>query len=97
MMEVSVKSRCGACNAGEPVGRHKGVVVHSARWADGRAIPGTVYACHNFDAECRHGAEGFGFYIFAWLPRRRRNGKLRWLTWVEDHLDGTFTLGNRAH
>ncbi len=40
--------------------------------------------------------EYFGYYIFAWLPKKCRNGKWRWLCWLEKHDDGTYTLGNRA-
>jgi hypothetical protein len=53
--------------------------------------------CPNWDGEFRHVAEALGFYTFAWRPRRCRNGKLRWLTWIERHDDHTYTLGNRAH
>lgn len=49
------------------------------------------------DDEDRLNVEPFGYYTFAWLPKRCRNGKIRWLTWVERHDDGTYTLGNRAH
>jgi hypothetical protein len=48
------------------------------------------------DSEGRLSYEPLGVYIFAWRPRRCRNGKTRWLCWVERHSDGTFTLGNRA-
>jgi len=37
--------------------------------------------------------EPYGFHEFAWKPRRCRNGKIRWLCWVERHSNGTFTKG----
>lgn len=81
---------------GEPAGMGDGEIVHSVRDAEGRATK-HVHRCLNFDDECRNGAEGFGYYTVAWWPVRRRNGRISWLTWVERHDDGTFTLGNRAH
>lgn len=38
----------------------------------------------------------FGYFIFAWLPKRCRNGKVRWLAWLEKHSDGSYTAGDRA-
>lgn len=32
-----------------------------------------------------------GYCTTAWLPKRCRNGKVRWLTWVDRHSDGTYT------
>lgn len=49
-----------------------------------------------YDSEGRNPVEPLGYYEFAWRPRRCRNGRVRWLCWVERHSDGTFTLGNRA-
>ena len=52
------------------------------------------------DPEFRTGGEPFGLYVFAWLPKKCRNGKWRWLCWVERHGYGknkTYTIGNRAH
>lgn len=52
------------------------------------------------DKEFRLEGEEFGFFIFSWLPRKCRNGKWRWLCWLEKHGYGehaTYTLGNRAH
>lgn len=95
-MNVSVESRCIACKRHEPVGFRRGRVVHSVRDGDGCATAES-FGCADFDAECRHAAEPLGFYSFAWRPRRCRNRRLRWLTWVERHADGSFTLGNRAH
>jgi hypothetical protein len=46
--------------------------------------------------ELRYTSEPFGLYIFSWVPRKCRNGKWRWLRWLEQHRDGTYTLGNRA-
>jgi hypothetical protein len=37
--------------------------------------------------------EEFGAHRFAWLPRRCRNGRLRWLRTLERHRDGSYTLG----
>lgn len=92
-MNIAVKSRCEACNRGEPVGHRRGKIVHRTEaWFGSGFIE-----CPNWDDECRHAAEGLGYYRVAWWPVRCRNGKLRWLTWIEDHLDGTFSLGNRAH
>jgi hypothetical protein len=48
---------------------------------------------HLYDNEGRHVAESYGFHVFAWLPQQCRNGKIRWLTWLERHNDGTHTLG----
>lgn len=48
------------------------------------------------DTEGRLACDSLGFYFFAFWPRRCRNGKIRWLCWLEKHDDGTFTLGNRA-
>ena len=45
-----------------------------------------------FDEECRHVAEPHGLTVFAWWPRTCRNGKRRWLTWLEHHADGTYTF-----
>lgn len=53
--------------------------------------------CVDYDSECRHVGEPMGFFRFAWWPVRCRNGKRRWLEWVECHCDGTYTLGDRAH
>jgi hypothetical protein len=49
------------------------------------------------DPEYRLKRESFGLYVFAWLPKKCRNGKWRWLCWLEKHSGGTYTLGNRAH
>lgn len=94
-MFLSVKSECEACTRDEPVGRCKGVIVHSRRGPD-RHIIGGHYPCKNWDDECRHAAEPLGFYTFALLPTKCRNGKWRWLCSIEDHGDGTYTRGNRA-
>lgn len=45
------------------------------------------------DEEGRHCCEPIGYSFFAWLPVKCRNGKIRWLTAVERHVDGTYTLG----
>ncbi len=52
--------------------------------------------CPDYDPEGRHIAEPLGFYTFTWWPKICRNGKRRWMTWVERHRDGTYTLGDRA-
>lgn len=102
-MTVSVKSQCPHCDKGRPVSfsPRRGMMLHSVYGtdADGRewAMKGEFTRCRNYDVECRHLAEPFGFYTFAWLPRRCRNGRKRWLCWVERHPDGTYTYGNRAH
>lgn len=44
-----------------------------------------------WDEEGKSVVEPCGFYVFAWLPRRCRNGKVRWLCWLERHRDGTYT------
>lgn len=95
-MAVAVQSRCLACDRKEPVGLKLGAAVHSIRDSVGRAVSG-FFPCLNFDDECRHIGEPLGFYVFAWKPRRCRNGRLRWLKWVERHADGSFTLGDRAY
>lgn len=75
-------------------------MAHAIYYKDGagrtHALKGEFMRCQNFDREMRHGAEPLGLYVFAFLPKRCRNGKTRWLTWVERHKDGTYTLGNRA-
>lgn len=101
-MSVGVENKCPSCLRGEPLGKLRGKMVHSIYYVDqstGRthALKGEFMRCKNYDEEMRHGAEPLGFYEFAWLPRRCRNGKLRWLTSVEHHSDGTYSLGNRAH
>jgi hypothetical protein len=53
--------------------------------------------CSMYDRELRHAAESMGFYMIAWRPVHCRNGYWRWLRWVEQHSDGTYSLGNRAH
>lgn len=44
-----------------------------------------------FDDELVAPWEYLGFATFAWLPKKCRNGKLRWLCWVDQHRDGTYT------
>lgn len=94
---VSFKSQCGACDRGDPVGNIDGRMVHCARDARGRAIYRQFIPCLNFDGECRGLAEPFGWVMFAWLPKRCRNGRWRWLRSVERHSDGSYTLCDRAH
>ena len=37
--------------------------------------------------------EAFGQHRFAWVPKKCRNGKVRWLKTLEQHHDGSYTLG----
>jgi hypothetical protein len=85
-MSVAAESQCSFCNEGRKPYRYGYQWIH----------PGPV-PCANYDSELRHVSEAFGLYVFAWLPKRCRNGRLRWLTWLEQHRNGTFTLGNRAY
>lgn len=95
-VHVAVQSQCERCNLGQPVGMGpRGEMVH-AIYQNGKALPGVFAGCGNYDDECRHLAEPFGYYTFAFLPKKCRNGQRRWLCWVERHQDGTYTLGNRA-
>lgn len=107
-MSVSVQNQCPSCAKGHPyvdrgnrsaTRRHRFYHSIYGTQENGQeyALRGELIACLNFDNEDRHLAEPFGFYIFAWLPHRCRNGRLRWLRWLEHHSDGTYTLGNRAH
>ena len=48
------------------------------------------------DAEGRWPIEPYGYFTFAWMPKRCRNGRLRWLCWVQRHDDGSYTLGDNA-
>jgi hypothetical protein len=43
------------------------------------------------DSEGKFAWEPEGFFMFAVLPRRCRNGKTRWLCTLERHSDGTYT------
>lgn len=99
---VGVPNLCDLCAAHQRVvkvarGPAAGRMAHPLLSAIGQEQQGEFLLCKNYDDECRHGAEPLGFYTFAWLPVRTRNGKRRWLTNVERHDDGTYTLGNRAH
>jgi hypothetical protein len=92
-MNVSVEIKCPSCRLGmKPKIRR----VLKPYFAYHPYSYGSV-RCDSYDSELRHVAEGFGFYRFVFWPVRCRNGLLRWLTWVEAHPDGTYTLGNRAH
>ena len=105
---VAAQSQCPSCIKGHPyvdggsrsaTRRHR--FYHSVYGTreDSReyALRGEFTACLNFDPEDRHIAEPLGFYVFAWLPRSCRNGRVRWLRWLERHSDGSYTLGNRAY
>lgn len=99
---IGAKSQCEACNRGEAVERltrgvGRGRIVHPQLSQTGQVMRSETVRCLNWDSENRHIAESLGWYTFAWMPKRCRNGKLRWLCWVERHSDGTYTLGNRAH
>jgi hypothetical protein len=48
---------------------------------------------HRRDSEGTAVWESFGPHRVAWLPKRCRNGKVRWLKTLERHRDGTYTLG----
>ena len=96
----SVESKCAACLRGEPVGISYGMAWHLARDENGIAASGPDYRyrCLNFDDECRRFGEPYGYIMFAWKPVKCRNGKWRWLRWVERHNPGcSYTLSNRAH
>lgn len=102
----SVQLRCPTCLAGDvKVGWRHGMIVHRLPWPPpeevwwgGRPKQTYVYRrCVDYDLEGRHVSEAMGFYRFAWKPVRCRNGKHRWLRWVECHADGTYSLGDRAH
>lgn len=90
-MTNSFQKQCDWCRLGGVLVRHRGTLRHPGI---GR---GETMPCADWDAEGRSIGEPVGFYVFAWLPVRCRNGKVRWLTWVERHDGGTYTLGNRAH
>lgn len=105
MSDIAFESQCALCN--EP-GRKRiilkgGAMMHyqppSVRLVPRAIEPNDpIYVrCNNYDDECRSLGEPFGWFTFAWLPRRCRNGKRRWLVSLERHSDGTYTLGNRAH
>ena len=98
-MSVSVQSQCQSCNNGMKPHHspHDGAVMHGLHYFNGHGwlpAPGNEQ-CGNYDDECRHIAEPLGFSLFAFTPKRCRNGRWRWLRFVEKHPDGTFTL-NRA-
>lgn len=94
-MTVSVASQCASCDIGLPVVRPHFAEPRGMMHID--AAKGRGWLCGNYDSECRHIGEPLGWYTFAWRPKMCRNGLLRWLTWVERHDDGTYSLGNRAH
>src|SRR5262249_22786014 len=86
------------CGTDDTRGRYLGLALPKIEGETINTLTGERYLpCPDWDWEFRHVSEPLGFYMFAWWPRRCRNGKLRWLTSVERHDDGTFTLGNRAH
>jgi hypothetical protein len=88
---ISYKLTCPHCIVGD---RRWGGRLTLSRIVH-KYLPGQP-VCDEWDEEFRN-FEPLGLYVFAWLPRRCRNRKIRWLTWLERHSDGTYTLGNRAH
>jgi hypothetical protein len=99
MEGVAVQSQCEPCNRGTRILRSKryGSMVHPLLGFEGQEMRGEFIKCRNFDRELRHLGEPMGYYRIAFWPVKCRNGCWRWLTWIEDHGDGTYTLGNRAH
>lgn len=96
-MSAGMLSQCPFCIASIPIWRREACPPY--RWLH-LATNGHAYDCGNYDAENRHITEPFGLFVFAWLPKLCRNGKLRWLCCVEQHREPTkttYTLGNRAH
>lgn len=92
--QVGVQLSCPRCIKGDKrIGWHRGRVVHRLY-----RPPLDLYEpCPDYDEEGRHVSEAIGWFEIAWWPVRCRNGKLRWLRWVERHDDGSYSLGNRAH
>lgn len=43
------------------------------------------------DSEGRFVWEPEGYSFFAFIPKKCRNGKIRWLCWLERHQNNTFT------
>lgn len=77
------KTFCAPCDAGKPLIHDDYGHFH---WANGDDLP-----CANYDTEWVHYLEPLGKPHYAWLPRRCRNGAIRWLVWLEHHKDGTYT------
>lgn len=110
---AGVQIRCPLCREGyaheiklrrgrmvHTVGRPRavGLVLEASRRTCLLMCEGVGYwPCEDWDSECRHIGEPMGFFRFAWLPTRCRNGEVRWLRWLEQHEDGSLTLGSRAH
>lgn len=46
------------------------------------------------DSEGRFPWEPLGFTQFHFLPKRCRNGRLRWLCFLDRHPDGTYTYAH---
>jgi hypothetical protein len=90
---ISVETRCACCALGMQPRIRKVFVPYYAyhKMKDG------FIQCQSYDAELRHVTDPFGWYKIAWWPVQCRNGYWRWLRWVEQHGDGTYSLGNRAH
>jgi hypothetical protein len=47
------------------------------------------------DAEGKFAWEPLGFSSYAFIPRKCRNGRWRWLCFLEKHEDGTYTKDRR--
>lgn len=95
---VGVQNQCEMCAQGEGlVWTRTTTANHSRPMHPVPRTRGEYNLCKNFDNELRHLAEPLGFYRMALWPVRCRNGKWRWFRWIEDHGDGTYSLGNRAH
>lgn len=64
-------------------------------WVDvgGCTAIGLPPTARRIDSEGTAVWESYGPHRFAWLPKRCRNGRVRWLTTLEQHHDGSYTLG----
>lgn len=38
--------------------------------------------------------EPLGYSFFSFTPKRCRNGRVRWFTWLQKHQNGTYTKCN---
>ena len=61
-----------------------------------RRFIGVPATNHRRDSEGLACWEAYGRHRFAWMPKRCRNGRVRWLKTLERHGDGSYTLG-RLH
>lgn len=91
-MNVSVEIKCPYCRDGyKPKVRKVFKPWMALHWICEEGMT-SAYRCDSWDDEMRHVTEPLGYSQFAWLPVRCRNGKVRWLRWVERHADGTYSL-----